>query len=87
MIVATELHVKNCWRLFPFVRHASRSTRQARKAAGCLHVWVGNVGWRIVYTLIAWQDRVAMLQYRKSGAHKEAIKKTKQLANRLISLT
>ena len=86
LIVATELHVKNFWRFFAFVRHASRSAKQARQAAGCLHVWIGNGGWRIGYTLTAWRDRNSMLQYRNSGAHKEAMKKTKLFSSRIRTL-
>jgi len=86
LIVATELHVKNFWRFFAFVRHASRSTKQARQTKGCLYVWVGNGGWRIGYTLTAWQDRDAMLQYRNSGAPKEAMKKTKQISSKIRTL-
>ena len=86
VIVATELHVRNFWRFFPFIRHAIKSNKQARQAPGCMHVWVGNGGWRIGYTLTAWQDQDAMLQYRNTGAHKEAMKKTKQLASRIRSM-
>ncbi len=86
LIVATELHVRNFWRFFPFIRHAIKSNKQARQAPGCMHVWVGNGGWRIGYTLTAWQDQDAMLQYRNTGAHKEAMKKTKQLASRIRSM-
>ena len=86
LIVATELHVKNFWRFFPFIRLAIRSNKQARQAPGCLHVWVGNGGWRVGYTLTAWQDREVMLAYRNSGAHKEAMKKTKSVASRIKTL-
>ena len=81
-IVATELHIRNIRKFIPFIRHASRSAKQARQAEGCLHVWVGNGGWRIGYTLTAWQDEAMMKQFRNSGAHAEAMKRTKGLASR-----
>jgi heme-degrading monooxygenase HmoA len=86
LLVATELHVRNFWRFFSFIRHASRSARQARLAEGCLHVWVGNAGWRIGYTLTAWENETAMQQYRNQGAHKEAMKKMRQLSIRYRTL-
>lgn len=86
IIVATELHVKSFGKFIPFVRHSIRSTRQARQAEGCLHVWVGNKGWRIGYTLTAWKNKEAMLQYRNSGAHKIAMQQISKLSSRYKTL-
>jgi len=86
LIVATELHVRNFWTFIPFVRYSMRSTKQAKEAAGCLHVWVGNKGWRIGYTLTAWEDRTAMLQFRNTGQHKEAMQRISKLSRRYKTL-
>ena len=86
LIVATELHVKNLWKFIPFVRHSIRSNKQAKEAAGCLHVWVGNKGWRIGYTLTAWENKEAMLQYRNSGAHKIAMQQISKLSKQYKTL-
>jgi len=86
LVVATELHVRNLWKFIPFVRHSMRSAKQAKEAAGCLHVWVGNNGWRIGYTLTAWEDRNAMLQYRNTGQHKEAMQQIAKLSRQYKTL-
>ena len=86
LIVATELHVRSFWNFIPFVRHSIRSTKQAKAAAGCLHAWVGNNGWRIGYTLTAWRDKAAMLQYRNTGPHKVAMQQIGKLSKQYKTL-
>ena len=86
IIVATELHVKSFWKFIPFVRNSIRSTKQAKDADGCLHVWVGNKGWRIGFTLTAWKDRAAMLQYRNTGPHKVAMQRISKLSKQYKTL-
>ena len=86
LIVATELHVRNGWKFIPFVRHSIRSTKQAKQAAGCLHVWVGNYGWRIGYTLTAWKDKSSMLQYRNTDSHKVAMQQIGKLSRQYKTL-
>lgn len=86
LIVATELHVRNGWKFIPFVRHSIRSTKQAKQAAGCLHVWVGNNGWRIGYTLTAWKDKSSMLQYRNTDSHKVAMQQIGKLSKQYKTL-
>ena len=86
LIVATELHVRNGWKFIPFVRHSIRSTKQAKQAAGCLHVWVGNYGWRIGYTLTAWKDKSSMLQYRNTDSHKVAMQQISKLSKQYKTL-
>lgn len=86
IIVATELHVRDLWKFIPFVKHSIRSTKQARQAEGCLHVWVGNNGWRIGYTLTAWKDKSSLLQYRNTGAHKVAMQQISKLSRQYKTL-
>lgn len=86
LIVATELHVRNFWKFIPFVKYSTRSTKQAKQAEGCLHVWVGNKGWRIGYTLTAWKDKASMQHYRNTGPHKEAMKQIANLSKQYKTL-
>lgn len=86
IIVATELHVRDLFRFISFVRHSIRSANQAKKAEGCLHVWVGNKGWRIGYTLTAWKDKSSMQQYRNTGPHKEAMQQISKLSRQYKTL-
>jgi heme-degrading monooxygenase HmoA len=82
IIVATELHVRNFWRLFPFIRMSAQAMKQAKQSTGCLHATATNGGWRIGYTLTAWDSREAMLQFRNSGPHKTAMQQTARLSKR-----
>lgn len=86
IIVVTELHVKNCWKFLPFIRHSIRSLTQAKNAAGCLHAVASGKGWRIGYTITAWRDKESMLQFRNTGAHKLAMKDMHRLATRYKTL-
>ena len=86
IIVATELHVKSFWKFFPFVRHSIRSMKQAKQAPGIIHATASNGGWRIGYTLTAWENKEAMLQYRNSGAHKIAMQQISKLSKQYKTL-
>lgn len=85
-IVATELHVKSFWKFFPFILYSIRSLTQAKKTAGCLHAIAGGKGWRIGYTITAWQSKEAMQQFRNNGVHKLAMKDIHYLASRYKTL-
>jgi quinol monooxygenase YgiN len=80
IIVATELHVRSFWRFFEFAAISARSMKQAKKSAGCISALVSNKGWRIGYTLTAWENEEVMLQFRNTGAHKEAMSKISKLS-------
>jgi hypothetical protein len=82
ILVATELHVKNFWKFFPFLKYSIRSTNQAKKADGCLHVSVKGKGFNIGYTLTAWKDKESMLHFRNSGPHKIAMKQIRNVSDR-----
>lgn len=86
LIVATELHIRDFWKFFPFVRHAARSMKQAKGSPGIIHAADSNGGWRIGFTLTAWENREAMLRFRNSGAHKEAMKQISRLSHRYKTL-
>jgi hypothetical protein len=76
IIIATEIHLRSFWHFFQFAALAGTSTKQARRSAGCIHTAVGNKGWRIGYTITAWENLETMLQFRNTGAHKKAMQKT-----------
>lgn len=82
IIVATELHIKNFWKFFPFIRHSIRSFAQAKKATGCLHAAVTGKSWRIGYTLTAWDSKENLHHFKNSGAHKAAMKDISRLSRR-----
>ncbi|MCB0375992.1 MAG: DUF3291 domain-containing protein [Sinomicrobium sp.] len=86
IIVATELHIRDFWKFFPFIKHASRSMRQAKRSPGIIYTSATNRGWRVGFTLTAWQTKEAMIQFRNSGAHKAAIKQTSRLSHQYKTL-
>ncbi|HMU46454.1 MAG TPA: DUF3291 domain-containing protein [Chitinophagaceae bacterium] len=81
ILVATELHVRSFWKFFPFARHATRSMKQAKNSPGIIHASVHNGGWRIGYTLTAWENKDSMMQFRNTGAHKIAMQKISRLSH------
>jgi hypothetical protein len=82
IIVATELHVRRFWRIFEFTVLSTRSMHQAKKAAGCMYASARLKGWRIGFTLSAWENKEAMLQFRNTGAHKKAMLRIRKLSIR-----
>ena len=80
IIVATELHVRSFRHFFEFAFYSVRSTLQAKKTKGCIKAEVLNGGWRIGYTLTAWETKEAMMEFRNSGAHKQAMLKIRKLS-------
>jgi len=86
IIVATELHVRNFWRLFEFSFLAVCSQTQAKKTKGCIKAISSNNGWRIGYTITLWENKEAMLEFRNSGAHKQAMLKVRKLSSKYKTL-
>ena len=69
-VSVTRLHIRS-WRFFPaFVWNANRSIRQARSAAGNLHVAVNRDRHAAYWTLTLWADEAAMRQFMMSGPHR-----------------
>ena len=86
IIIATELHVRSFWRFFEFAINSAQSLKQAKKSAGCIYAALNNKGWRIGFTLTAWEDKEAMLQFRNTGAHKIAMLKIRKLSHQYKTL-
>lgn len=86
LIVVTELHVRSFWRFFEFVGLSIRSMKQAKRSPGVIHVSTGNKGWRIGYTLTAWENKEAMHEFKISGAHKKAMTKMRKLSTKYKTL-
>lgn len=78
----TELNLKGFTAFFRFLPHAIKSQRQASKAPGVISVRVSSKGLLVQRTLSVWADEKSMLDYVRSGAHLEAMKAFKKMANR-----
>lgn len=86
IIVATELHLKSFFKFFPFIRHSIRSLSQAKQSNGCLHAAVTGKGFRIGYTLTAWDNKENLQHFKNTGAHKKAMKDIGRLSSRYKTL-
>jgi hypothetical protein len=86
IIVATELHVRSFLYFFEFAITSARSMKQAKKSPGCIYAAANNKGWRIGYTLTAWENKEAMLRFRNIGAHKTAMSKIRKLSHQYKTL-
>jgi quinol monooxygenase YgiN len=86
IIVATELHVRSFWHFFEFAMTSARSMKQAKKSTGCVYAAVSNKGWKIGYTLTVWKNKEQMLEFRNTGAHKEAMSKIRKLSHQYKTL-
>ena len=82
IIVATELHVKKFSKFFRFTWLALRSMSQAKKSPGCLFANPRSKGWRIGFTLTAWDNRESMLHFRNTGPHKVAMQEIRNVSSR-----
>lgn len=78
----TELRLKNFWCFLKFIPHAVKCNRQAARSEGLVSMEVGNDGFLIQRTLTVWQDEQVMLKYVRTGAHLEAMKAFRHLANK-----
>lgn len=71
----TRLRLRSWRYLLPFFFYAIRSSRQARRAPGCITLSLlredgpGNIFW----TRTVWQSADAMRDYMLSGAHRAAM--------------
>ncbi len=81
LVSVTELHIKDFFSLIKFIPHAIRSNIQVAKAEGILVSKVSSKGLLIQQTLTCWKDQNAMLNYMRSGAHKDAMKIFPNIAN------
>lgn len=77
----TELRLKNFWCYLRFIPHAVKSKIQADQAAGVISTQVKSQGILIQRTLTVWDNKESMMNYIRTGAHLEAMKAFKTLAN------
>lgn len=85
LISITELHIKNLWRLPLFMKYASRSAKQSQTAKGNIKTVI-SLGWMRGYTITAWENIDAMMQFRNTGDHKEAMRMMRKVSSAYKSL-
>ncbi len=63
-----------------------RSLKQAKRTPGNKSASVSNKGWKIGYTLTAWENKEAMMEFRNTGAHKKAMSRIRKLSTQYKTL-
>ena len=84
-ISITLLKLSNPLKLIEFIKLSKNSIIQAQKAPGNLHTSTRGSLRLAFYTLTAWETNKHMRDYIRTGAHKEAMKHTAQLAKHIES--
>lgn len=75
LISITRLRVRAYRFLVPFLWYSTRSTLQARRAAGFIRGTLANDGLHTFWTMTAWSDEASMRAYRIAHPHLTAMRK------------
>ncbi len=81
IVSATELYVKNIFKLWPALKISGTIIREIQRSPGMLHVKAGPKRLLLLTTITAWETEEAMMQFVRSGTHLEAMKRTKEFAS------
>ena len=84
-ISVTLLKLTNPLKIGDFVKFAFAINQQISKAEGVIKFKTGNKWLINNYTLSVWKSKQDMIKFISSGAHKEAMKVSKQIASGLFS--
>src|SRR5688572_4920183 len=80
-VSVTRLKVRSFTRLPLFFLTTFKSMSQAKKAKGLIQVTARKFEGLNFYTLTAWENKQAMLDYRNSGSHLHAMQITGKVAD------
>ena len=78
-VIITHFKVKSIWALPLFQWHAYRSYGQANSSRGIISSEAWPEKGRVFCTLTLWESKAAMLKFRNSGAHLQAMKMSHKL--------
>lgn len=81
-ITVTSLKLRSVWLFFKLSLNGMRIVKQAKAEKGFIKMKNTGFGY-IHYTLSAWESKEDIKRFAHSGAHKEAMKHTKQLAKEI----
>ncbi len=82
----TRLELKSYWKLFQFLSASNKAKKQAETSSGNQQVATYNEGFRYFLTLSAWDKKEDMLRFMRSGAHAEAMKRSKEFAKSVVTI-
>lgn len=83
-ISLTYIKVKSIWKVPLFMKHVSQINRQIARAEGVLETRLKG-GLSKNYTITAWKNKEAMLNFRNNDAHLEAMKATRHISDEYTS--
>ncbi|WP_197284252.1 hypothetical protein [Bacillus sp. JCM 19041] len=83
VIVVTRLHLKGIRALPLFTLHTLKSIWQLKKIKGVRFSSYRKEGLLTFWTMTGWENIDAMKQFRNHGAHLEAMKVSRKLADEL----
>lgn len=86
VITITSITLRSVWKFFALTNNARKIQGQATRSPG--FVRMKNTGWgKLHYTLSVWESEAALKAFARSGAHLEAMKKSKDLSTELSTYT
>ena len=85
-ITITYIRLKKWWHYFPLTFNAMKITMQMYKEKG--FVKMKNTGWGYLhFTISSWQNEEDLRRFAHSGAHLNAMKKSKTIAHEVGTYT
>mmetsp|Transcript_25194 Transcript_25194/g.43505 ORF Transcript_25194/g.43505 Transcript_25194/m.43505 type:complete len:114 (+) Transcript_25194:338-679(+) len=87
IVVVTYIKLKGILSFFRFAPLTSKVARQAESAPGLLMFLKAAGGIREFYTITAWENAEAMKQFARSGAHLEAMKRSREITDEVRTCT
>ncbi|MBN4049663.1 hypothetical protein JYT36_00380 [Bacteroidales bacterium AH-315-N07] len=80
-IVVTQIRLKSISKFFKFNATVNKIAKQINQSEGNKHFSKRAKWYLDFYTLTAWDDWKAMLEFRSSGSHLEAMGITRELSD------
>jgi heme-degrading monooxygenase HmoA len=82
VISVTSIRLKRLWYYFALTWNAMLIVRQARAQKGFVRLKNTGFGYEH-YTLSVWEDEASLREFARSGAHRDAMKKSSTLATEI----
>lgn len=85
VVSVTRFELRAWWHLPAFHWAVLRAYRQAARADGMMGQRLARLGRGSYWTATLWRDEAALLAYRDSGAHRDAMRRTARWAREMAS--
>lgn len=84
-VTITSIELKGTFHFFLFANHVFKIVKQL-KTANCKE-FKRSGHWKIFYTMTLWNNDIEMRAFTQSGAHLEAMKRSKKIAKEIRTYT